>query len=82
MSVKKPEKLITRNMLLGDLLRSYPHLTEILLRDYGLHCAGCFANTFDTLEGGARVHGMGERELELMLEHLNEEVAKNHISVT
>lgn len=69
-------------MLLGDLVRAYPFLTEILLKDYSLHCAGCFANTFDTLEGGARVHGMDEKELEMMVEHLNDEVAKHPSSVT
>lgn len=71
---------ITKEMLLGDLVRKYPSLVEILLKDYGLHCAGCFANTFDTIEGGAKVHGMNEREVEEMLEHLNKEVTKIRIS--
>lgn len=71
------KQYITSSTLMGDIVRDYPFLTEIIMRDYGLHCAGCFANTFDTIEGGAKVHGMSEKEVEEMIDHLNKEVIKH-----
>jgi hybrid cluster-associated redox disulfide protein len=47
---------------------------EILL-DYGLHCVGCFASSFDTLEAGAMIHGILEEELEEMVTRINEVIS-------
>lgn len=68
---KTPEIKITRDMNLAKVLDLYPDTAEILL-DYGLHCVGCFANTFDTIEMGAKVHGMSDAEVDEMVERLNE----------
>ncbi len=67
----KPEAKITRDMNLAQVINLYPDTAEILL-DYGLHCVGCFANTFDTIEMGAKVHGMSDAEIDEMVERLNE----------
>lgn len=69
----KKEELIVieKDMNLGDLVIQYPIAAEVLL-DYGLHCVGCFANAFDTIEMGARVHGMSDEEIAEMLERVNE----------
>jgi hybrid cluster-associated redox disulfide protein len=58
---------------LGDLVKSYPQTAPIML-DYGLHCVGCFANQFDTIENGARIHGMTDEEINEMLERLNKAI--------
>lgn len=70
---KKNKELvvITKEMNLGELVYKYPETAEILM-DFGLHCVGCFASSFDTLEAGAKVHGMGDEEIEQMLERINE----------
>jgi hydroxylamine reductase len=65
---------VTRDTNLGDLAKSYPQAAAIML-DYGLHCVGCFANAYDTIETGARIHGMTETEVEEMIERLNGAVA-------
>ena len=71
------EKLkVSKDTLISDLLKEYPFLAEILVKDYGLHCVGCFASNFDTIEGGARVHGMTDKEVEEMVKHLNLEIKK------
>lgn len=70
--VKKGEK-ITKDMNLGQIVFIYPEAAEVLL-DYGLHCVGCFASEFDTIEMGARVHGMSDEEVDEMLERINEVV--------
>jgi len=62
---------IDRKMNIGELLRRYPQLTEVLVEDYGLHCVSCFAASFDTLEEGAKIHGYDDKEIEKMVKRLN-----------
>lgn len=64
---------VTKDTNLGDLVKSYPQAGVILL-EYGLHCVGCFANTYDTIEMGARVHGMTDEEVDEMIGRVNEAV--------
>lgn len=70
---KHKQFVITRETNLGEVVRQYPKTAEIML-EYGLHCAGCFANAFDSVEQGAAVHGMSEEEMEEMIFRLNEEI--------
>ena len=68
---KKVNIKITKDMNLGEVVYKYPETAEVLL-DYGLHCVGCFANSFDTIENGAKVHEMSDEEIDEMVERLNE----------
>ena len=68
------ETKITKEMNLGELVTLYPDTAEVLL-DYGLHCVGCFASAFDTVEIGAKVHGMGDDEIQEMVDRVNEVVS-------
>jgi len=43
-----------------------------LVEEYGLHCIGCMAAGMETLEQGAKVHGMSHKEIEEMVENLKE----------
>ncbi len=65
------EFVVTKDTNLGELVFRYPDTAEVLL-DYGLHCVGCFASTFDTIEAGCRIHGMSNEEIEEIVERLNE----------
>ncbi len=62
---------VAKDTNLAEILMENPGTAEILL-DYGLHCVGCFANSFDTLEGGAKIHGFSDDELQEMIDRLNE----------
>ena len=70
---KKEKELvkITKDMNLGEVVYKYPESAEVLT-DYGLHCVGCFANAFDSIEAGAKIHGMSDDEIEEMVERVNE----------
>ena len=61
--------------LLTDVMRDSPRSVE-LLAEYGLNCVSCFAQDIDTLEMGARVHGMTDAELDEMIEEINQELEK------
>lgn len=65
-------------MNLGELIELYPVLVPVLLEDYGLHCAGCFAASFDTLEEGAKVHGFSDEEIDKLVKKLNNVLKKKH----
>jgi hybrid cluster-associated redox disulfide protein len=74
--MSKQEKIqikVTRETNLGAVVRQWPQTAKVML-DYGLHCAGCFANQFDTVEQGAAIHGMNEEELNEMIGRINEAI--------
>ncbi len=50
-----------------------------LLSEYGLHCISCFFSEFDTLENGAKIHGMSDYEMNSMINEINEVLQKEFI---
>jgi len=66
------QKLITRKTKLGEILKQYPAAARLLMEKYRLGCVGCFAAALETLEEGARVHGLSEAEIEQLLKDLNQ----------
>jgi len=66
---KKPT--VTRTSNLGELVFKYPKTVEVLL-DYGLHCVGCGAMYYDTVEAGARVHGFNDEKIDELVIRINE----------
>lgn len=59
---------ITKDMLIGEILREKPEAAEILMR-YGMGCIGCPSAQMESLEQAAAVHGI---DLEELLKALNE----------
>ncbi|WP_352420320.1 DUF1858 domain-containing protein [Proteiniborus sp.] len=58
---------ITRDMLIGEILREKPEAVETLLR-FGMGCIGCPSSQMESLEQAAMVHGI---DLEKLLTELN-----------
>lgn len=67
----KVKNKITKKTNLQKLVAKYPKLAKILVGDYGLHCVGCAAAFFETLEAGAKAHGMSDKEIDKMIKRLN-----------
>lgn len=61
---------ITKDIGINDLINEYPDVIPVLM-GYGLHCVGCSFATHDTLETGAKIHGIDGDELKLMLKDIN-----------
>lgn len=61
---------ITKDMLIGDVINKYPEAAGIML-GYGLHCVGCSANPFDTIESGCMSHGIDEETVDNLVNELN-----------
>jgi len=64
------ENEINKDMTFGELLQTHPEASPVLL-EYGLHCVGCHISTFETIEQGARAHGLTDVHIESMMERLN-----------
>jgi iron-sulfur cluster assembly accessory protein len=61
---------VTGDMIIGDVVLAFPQAVPIML-SHGLHCVGCHANAFDTVEDGSRGHGMPDEEILEMIEEIN-----------
>jgi hybrid cluster-associated redox disulfide protein len=69
---------VERTTNLGEVANKYPDAAKIML-EYGLHCVGCFANQFDTVEQGALIHGLSAEELDEMIFRVNESIKQHGI---
>lgn len=70
-----PEKTkIHRHMTIKDILSLFPHKAQRLsyeITNAGLHCVGCQAATWETLEAGMYGHGMDDNAIDRLVERLN-----------
>lgn len=80
---------ISRDMTIEAILTQFPHKAQRISHEItsaGLHCVGCHAATWETLEAGMLGHGMSEDSVERLVKKLNvilaEESDPNTISIT
>src|SRR3989344_8741049 len=78
-TIQPPENKgkITKGMIIQEILAEHPDkamiLSEILI-DFGIHCVGCGASGFETLEEGVLGHGFTEQELDILVHDLNKAI--------
>lgn len=72
-TIQESKQLITRQMTIGDLVAQYPSVVEVLL-DEGVHCVGCGASYFETIEQGLAGHGKSDEEINDVVKRLNEAI--------
>lgn len=83
------QESITKEMTIADIFTKFPQKSQKLAQEMtrrGLHCVGCGASTWETLEAGMLSHGMESTEVESLVTRLNEILAEeqdpNTITVT
>ncbi len=59
--------MITKEMLIGDIIRTYPEAADVLSH-FGMHCIGCMAARGESIGDACLVHGL---EVEEVVEALN-----------
>jgi hydroxylamine reductase len=74
-SVKKAKQLITKKMLIGEIVQKHPETMTIMF-EYGLHCIGCHVSAYESLEQGCLVHGLTKKQVDEMVEKMNKLVSK------
>jgi len=80
---------IHRQMTIEDILSMFPYKAQKLSQEItnaGLHCVGCHAATWETLEAGMMSHGMNDEAIDKLVRRLNallsEEVDMSTITIT
>ena len=68
--------LITKNMPIGDVVAKYPQTVEVFAK-HGLHCIGCAIASFESVEQGAKSHGI---DATVLLKDLNSAAKKKQSS--
>ncbi len=71
---------INKNTLILEIMDKYPKIGELLVTKYGLHCIGCGMAQMETIEEGALAHGMSIKEINKMLETINNRISKVNLS--
>lgn len=81
--------MISADMTIEDILNMFPHKSQKLANEItraGLHCVGCGAATWETLEAGMLSHGMDLTAVQTLVNRLNilltEESDPNTITIT
>jgi len=64
------KQLITKDMLIGDIVVKYPHAVQVLIEN-GFHCIGCSISPYETLEQGSAMHGWDEKQFEGIIDAMN-----------
>ncbi len=64
---------ITKDMTLGDVVTRYPESAEVMM-EYGLHCIGCHVAAWESVEEGAKAHGLDDKKVKEMLDKMNKAV--------
>lgn len=72
----KEKKKINKDMLIIDLVESYPELINVLVEKYDFHCVGCQMATSESLAEGAKVHGMDKEAIEKMIKDLEKKAGE------
>lgn len=68
------EEAVKRDMTIGDVVKKFPVAAEVFM-EYGLHCVGCHVSYWETIEEGARGHGMSDEEIDMMVRDANTLIA-------
>jgi hybrid cluster-associated redox disulfide protein len=64
---------VTRNTIIADVLEKHSDV-GMLLFESGLHCVGCAASSFETIEDGCKVHGFSDEEIDKLIDKINDEI--------
>lgn len=83
------QEMITRNMTIEEIFQKFPGKSQKLAQEMsnaGLHCLGCSASTWETVEAGMYSHGMVDEQIDSLLSKLNailtEEEDRSTITIT
>ncbi len=66
---------VNRDMVISDVVRLYPQARIVFVR-YGMGCMGCMGALDETIEGGAKMHGIS---VETLVDELNAVVSGEEI---
>tara|TARA_Y100000310_G_C20688351_1_gene820575 strand:- start:11 stop:556 length:546 start_codon:yes stop_codon:yes gene_type:complete len=69
------EQYITKDSTIGEVVENFPEVVKVL-ESFGVHCVGCPASSFETLEQGFRGHGMNDVSIAVAVKKINDVVVE------
>ncbi|HAZ29240.1 TPA: disulfide oxidoreductase [candidate division WWE3 bacterium] len=67
----KNKRSVTKASNIAEVVMAHPEVVEVFM-DWGLHCVGCAAQAYDTIENGSKVHGFTDADIDELVARLNE----------
>ena len=64
---------VTKEMSIGEVVMKWPETAGAFLQ-HGLHCYGCAAARYETIEQGAQAHGI---DPDVLIEAINKAIDEN-----
>lgn len=67
--------LISKDITIDEIFQRFPSQSQKLaqlMTNAGLHCVGCSASTFETIEQGMIGHGMTQKDVNSLVNELNQ----------
>ena len=68
------EQVLTKEMTIASIFSTFPDKSQKLsqeITNFGLHCVGCSAATWETIEAGMLSHGKTPQDIENLITRLN-----------
>jgi hybrid cluster-associated redox disulfide protein len=66
-------KTITKKMTFQEAML-IDQIAGLIFLKYGLHCIGCHMSADESIEDGARAHGLDDKEISKMVKEINEKI--------
>ena len=66
----KVKNTITKEMTFAEIMEKHPDAANVLFNN-GMHCIGCGAAMYETLEQGCLIHGMNQKQIDDLIKRLN-----------
>jgi len=64
---------ITKKSNISEIVEKHPEAISVLF-EKGIHCVGCHAAAFETLEQGLKAHGLSEEDMQKVVDELNKKI--------
>lgn len=62
---------LNKKMKIEEILEKWPKLGLVLVEKYGFHCVGCPMASQESLEEGAKAHGMSDKKIDELVKDLD-----------
>ncbi|MBT4387465.1 iron-sulfur cluster assembly accessory protein [Candidatus Woesearchaeota archaeon] len=72
---------ITGKESIGELIQKYPQIVPII-ESFGLHCTSCSSSNWETLEQGAKGHGLENNVVEKLITSCNDYIENRTDKIT
>ena len=61
---------INKDSTFQDIIMDCPQAGKVLF-EYGMHCIGCHLSASETLEQGAKSHGLNDNQIKEIIDKIN-----------